>query len=318
MKKITLIIFLLCMSTILLAQENRKISDLMYFPRQEQFFILSEFSISRTSYTATQYYGGNPELENKQTRSTIDTSMGIGLLNNLYFAINFDYELYNKRTQDVYYGSTTETLKRKGFGDPRFEIGIRLLEQPNFPFTIDIYTLYSPKFIDAKQGSKDNEGNNGRGGREIDAGIGIGKKFKSFEFATNISYYYFGERKVEDLGETYNNTIIITGGNLISASLDFQNNIINNLYFRYGIFYLYKFKEELTQGYDTQKNDPVHTYGLNIGLSYTFIAEKLNAFFNYGYAREKDHESTVNYSYNYIRTKNYQMHLFLLGVIIQI
>jgi len=100
----------------------------------------------------------------------------------------------------------------------------------------------SPKIIDAKQATKNNEGTRGKGETDISAGIDFGTSLKSYQIAILVNYTMKGGSSKQSADGSYEDNY--SGGNILNTQIAGQ--LILSPGITGGLFYIYNDEDSTT------------------------------------------------------------------------
>lgn len=239
MKKMVLVLmlsFLLVGSKFATASDDdvEKIADLLLIPQQGQ--ILSQLSYESLSLSVKYTLANTDFLNGSQKESLLNYSFLYGFSNKHSLGFDIKYTL-SKETRYDYTSSlfTDYSANSKGLYDPDVKVKGRFFGDSNSNTKGNYRLSLSPKIIDAKQATKDNEGTMGNGGTDISAGIDFGTSLKSSQIAILVDYTMKGGSSKQDADGSYEGNY--SGGNILNAriagQLELSPGITGGLFYNY-------------------------------------------------------------------------------------
>ncbi len=243
MKKIVLMMsFILLMGSLLMyAQfasasddDVEKIADLLLIPTQGQ--VLSGLSYDSLNLSAKYTLANTDFLNSSQKESRLNYSFLYGFSDKHSLGFDLKYTL-SKEVRYDYASSlfTDYSANSKGFYDPAVKVKGRFFGKSNSNTKGNYKLSLSPKIIDAKQATKDNDGTMGNGGTDISAGIDFGTSLKSYQIAILVDYTMKGGSLKQYADGSFEDNY--SGGNILNAQIAGQ--LILSPGITGGLFYTY-------------------------------------------------------------------------------
>ena len=246
MKKMVLglmLLFLLVGSQFASASDDdvEKIADLLLIPTQGQ--VLSGLSYDSLNLSAKYTLANTDFFNGSLKESRLNYSFLYGFSDKHSVGFDLKYTL-SKEDRTDYASSlfTDYSTNSKGFYDPAVKVKGRFFGNSNSNTKGNYKLSLSPKIIDAKYATKDNEGTMGNGGTDISAGIDFGTSLKSSQIALSLDYTLNGGRSKQYAdGSSEEN---YSGGNILNAQIAGQ--LILSPGITGGLFYIYNDEDSTT------------------------------------------------------------------------
>jgi hypothetical protein len=173
--------------------------------------------------------------------STINESLGYGLMDNLELSLGLGYQISDETK--LKYGpastsnGTTDTYKEKGITTPSLNVKYRVITQTSAFANGDIVLSYSPKIGTSKDGVQSKDGNALRDSSLLIAGFDLGKKYTDMAWRFGFKGNFYGSGKSEDADSSSSTTTRDSYSEIIfdgSWQWIFQSKYVLNLNAGYG------------------------------------------------------------------------------------
>jgi hypothetical protein len=259
---------------------DRLLTDPLYLPLKGQVY--GESSYAYTNETGNNYKGG------VQTNSFTAND---NLITQLFeYGVTDDFSLHaamsagfdSRNTANGTGGGSSE-----GFSDPTFGFTYRVLDQRQYPFTVDLAASYAPDVFTAKSPGDDKDGAIARGGQLAIFSATVGREMRNFTAALVGTAEWSGHQDSADLTSNANNDSLIETDSFwtFGGGLETQTRITNQFSFNAGLAYAAQTSHDV---YNDVVGDPRTAEGLDTlsftaSLNYSFIPNRLAAILSYEY-----------------------------------
>lgn len=263
-------LFLIVVSFALSANAAEKVTDIFFFPEENQVAGFTGFKTSTTEYTAT-ILSQNLKLSSNPT--DITQSFGIGLSSGFAVRVILDY-LQDGSAELQIGASKTKTDYKKKLQSPSFLIGKKvILESGSLEFIIASLQI-TPK------GSDDDASSSDYIGAELRTGSTLNSDLK---FGGVLNYV------------SYNATDSIESRNAMLGELSLQKEMNQSVFVVGSIAYVTLSDEKYKNSTDKFKYDPY--FSLKASLGYTKEGSNLDWLFSYSLSSSKFKYVTGGASY---------------------
>jgi hypothetical protein len=222
-----------------LKNENN-IYDLMYLSKKGKFSSETSYNSISTDDRALTI-GTSNLFTMSHKNSTINESLGYGLMDNLELSLGLGYQISDETK--LKYGpastsnGTTDTYKEKGITTPSLNVKYRVITQTSAFANGDIVLSYSPKIGTSKDGVQSKDGNALRDSSLLIAGFDLGKKYTDMAWRFGFKGNFYGSGKSEDADSSSSTTTRDSYSEIIfdgSWQWIFQSKYVLNLNAGYG------------------------------------------------------------------------------------
>lgn len=200
-------------------RKEPSLADFLKIPAKGQVF--SDLSYCSSSLSEKLTLSNVDILTSTAKESQLSETLRYGLSDRLSLGLNLTYALSSEDRVDYNSSSYTDYSKSaKGFYDPTFGVKGRMFGGSNDNMEGNFTLSVSPKVVDAKTATKDNEGTMGNGGTEVTAGLEFGTPLKTTQIAVGLEYKIRSDRSKKDADGKYES--IYSGWNTLRAEVKGQ------------------------------------------------------------------------------------------------
>lgn len=279
--------------------DGERLADYLVIPTKGQ--ILSQLTY-KSSDTSTKLTLLNVDID---TLTIKESKISYSLLYGYSDRLSFGFDLHNTLSKEARYDYVSSSLtdfsaNSKGLYDPTFKLKGRLFENSdykgNFNFSL------SPKNVDAKLATKDNDGTMGKGGTDIEVGLDLGTPLKSNQIGVAIKYILRGSRDIDYADGSYRANQ--SGGNTLNAMIGGQLVISPGI--TGGLFYLYEDSDSTTIDYKALKSG-------NIDYKMKFV-KYVTQYYGLHGAFEINQDNLIYITYQSATANNVDYDLTISGI----
>lgn len=197
-------------------RKEPSLADFLIVPAKGQLFSDLWYSSISMSMKGTL---SNVDISTSTAKeSQLSETLLYGLSDRLSLGLNLKYALSSEDRVDYNSSSDTDySTSAKGFYDPTFGVKGRLFGGSNDIMEGNFTLSVSPKVVDAKTATKDNEGTMGNGGTDVTARLEFGTPLKTTQIAVGLEYKIRSDRSKKDADGKYERNY--SGGNTLSATV---------------------------------------------------------------------------------------------------
>ncbi|WP_044557128.1 hypothetical protein [Halobacteriovorax marinus] len=199
-----LIIACLCLtSTMAQDLSDRKVTDLVLFPNQGEFFMSFSLYSDKTEY--------DWEYLSRNYSSSEITSSGsnIAFMYSLteMFAIGLELNYVSENKQKTTFGPATTSngqtyeYKSDGLMNPTIALVYRALDTQTDGYDLNISLSVAPKIEDSESPTTTQDGNVAEGATNFSAGLLWGKRVDAFSWAAGFSLQSYGKAESKDVDD---------------------------------------------------------------------------------------------------------------------